>query len=432
MALNQSYHQSQSQSQKQTLTPKLLQGVQLLQLSREELLSYLNQKALDNPLIEVHTKKKEETDYIPTPTRSQQDLGWVPDTEQSLREFVTEQVLLSYRDTYLREMIFWWINQLDENGYVSVTLEEAAKETGADRIQMLDALTLLQQLEPAGVGARHLQECLMLQTERLDDAPAIAYLVLEDSFNDFAERKWERIAKRYSVSLADIQEVSDFVQRLSASPGAPFKHYIPSLVIPELILTRENGELQVKESTHGTILLHYKEKYVKQLESYEDTEVNRYLEKKKQEYDVLQKNLELRGETILRVGAAIVEKQKDFFLNTRASLAPLQRKELAEELGLHESTISRAVQDTYIQTDNGVYELTTFFSRKQAATGESTDSVQQALQQLVEEEDKKKPLSDQKLVDHLTTKGFDISRRTVAKYRTQLHIPSSSKRKRYE
>lgn len=432
MALNQSYHQSQSQSQKQTLTPQLLQGVQLLQLSREELLSYLNQKALDNPLIEVHTKKKEETDYIPTPTRSQQDLGWVPDTEQSLREYVTEQVLLSYRDTYLREMIFWWINQLDENGYVSVTLEEAAKETGADRIQMLDALTLLQQLEPAGVGARHLQECLMLQTERLDDAPAIAYLVLEDSFNDFAERKWERIAKRYSVSLADIQEVSDFVQRLSASPGAPFKHYIPSLVIPELILTRENGELQVKESTHGTILLHYKEKYVKQLESYEDTEVNRYLEKKKQEYDVLQKNLELRGETILRVGAAIVEKQKDFFLNTRASLAPLQRKELAEELGLHESTISRAVQDTYIQTDNGVYELTTFFSRKQAATGESTDSVQQALQQLVEEEDKKKPLSDQKLVDHLTTKGFDISRRTVAKYRTQLHIPSSSKRKRYE
>lgn len=432
MALNQSYHQSQSQSQKQTLTPKLLQGVQLLQLSREELLSYLNQKALDNPLIEVHTKKKEETDYIPTPTRSQQDLGWVPDTEQSLREFVTEQVLLSYRDTYLREMIFWWINQLDENGYVSVTLEEAAKETGADRIQMLDALTLLQQLEPAGVGARHLQECLMLQTERLDDAPAIAYLVLEDSFNDFAERKWDRIAKRYSVSLADIQEVYDFVQRLSASPGAPFKQYVPSLVIPELILTRENGELQVKESTHGTILLHYKEKYVKQLESYEDTEVNRYLEKKKQEYDVLQKNLELRGETILRVGAAIVEKQKDFFLNTRASLAPLQRKELAEELGLHESTISRAVQDTYIQTDNGVYELTTFFSRKQAATGESTDSVQQALQQLVEEEDKKKPLSDQKLVDHLTAKGFDISRRTVAKYRTQLHIPSSSKRKRYE
>lgn len=432
MALNQSYHQSQSQSQKQTLTPQLLQGVQLLQLSREELLSYLNQKALDNPLIEVHTKKKEGTDYIPTPTRSQQDLGWVPDTEQSLREYVTEQVLLSYRDTYLREMIFWWINQLDENGYVSVTLEEAAKETGADRIQMLDALTLLQQLEPAGVGARHLQECLMLQTERLDDAPAIAYLVLEDSFNDFAERKWERISKRYSVSLADIQEVSDFVQRLSASPGAPFKHYVPSLVIPELILTRENGELQVKESTHGTILLHYKEKYVKQLESYEDTEVNRYLEKKKQEYDVLQKNLELRGETILRVGAAIVEKQKDFFLNTRASLAPLQRNELAEELGLHESTISRAVQDTYIQTDNGVYELTTFFSRKQAATGESTDSVQQALQQLVEEEDKKKPLSDQKLVDHLTTKGFDISRRTVAKYRTQLHIPSSSKRKRYE
>lgn len=434
MDFKQERTQQQTFSQKQKLTPQLLQGIQLLQLNREKLLSYLNQKALENPLIEVRTAEFEENFTTASNASSkQQDLAWVPDTELSLIEFLTEQVLVTYRDTYLREMVFWWINQLDENGYVTKTVEEAADETGAEYIQMLDALTLVHQLEPAGVGARNLQECLMLQTERLDDAPNIAYIVLEESFDDFVNRKWDVLAKRYDVSLSEVQNVFDFVHRLTASPAAPFQWQDNSTILPELIVSSTNDTLEVKEAKYGSPLLSFKADYANQLTEYDDKEVNRYVKEKKKEYDALQKHLTLRGQTILRVGTAIIERQKQFFLDKTAPLAPLQLNELAEELDLHVSTISRAVQDTYVQTDNGSYELKSFLSRKQTANGEqSTDSAKQALQKIVDSEDKKRPLSDQKIVAELKEKGLDLSRRTVAKYRTQLNIPSSSKRKRFD
>lgn len=428
MDLNQ--HIQTRQIQKQTVTPQLLQGVQLLQLSREELLSYFNQKMLENPLIEVTIP--EQDDFSLSYSSAEQDLSWIPDTNQTLREFVNEQVTLSYRDTYLREMIFWWINHLDENGYVTKDVEESAKETGANKIQMLDALTLLQQLEPAGIGARNLQECFMLQTERMNDAPNIAYIVLEESFEEFVGRKWETIAKRYNVTLEEVQEVFDFVKRLSPKPGAVFSQSDPTLVLPELNVSISNQELEVKETSLGLPLLSFKEKYAKQLEKYEDTEVKKYVNEKKKEYEALQESLRMRNQTILRVGTAIIEKQKHFFFDKTKPLAPLQLDELAKELNLHESTISRAVNDTYIQTDTGTYELKSFFSRKHSQTGESTDSIQHALKKLINEENKKKPLSDQKLVDTLKEQGYDISRRTIAKYRSQLNIPSSTKRKRFD
>jgi RNA polymerase sigma-54 factor len=422
----------QTQVQKQRLTPQVLQGIQLLQLSREELLSYLNQKALENPFLEVTTYEAEFDSGRQPSSPTSPDLGWIPDTDQSLREFVTEQVLLSYRDTYLREMIFWWINQLDENGYVTKSIEEAADETGASAIQMLDSLTLLQQLEPAGIGARDLRECLMLQTERMDYAPNIAYIVLEESFNDFVERKAESLAKKYDVTLQEVQEVFDFVQKLTANPGALFKQSTTTPIFPELSVSIDSEEIEVKETKYGAPLLSFKKDYAEQLASYEDTEVNRYIKEKQNEYNTLQEQLKQRGETILRVGTAIVSKQKQFFFDKAHPLAPLQLKELAEELNLHESTISRAVNDTYIQTDTGTYELKTFFSRKHHQEDYSTDSIQQALIQLIEKEDKQKPHSDQVLVNLLKEKGFDISRRTIAKYRTQLNIPSSTKRKRFD
>lgn len=430
MALEPNINQSHTQKhvQKTQLNYQQLQSIQLLQLSREELLSYLNQKALENPLIEV-TVAESTTDFF-TPSTSQ-DLGWIPDTDQSLRDYVTEQVLLSYRNTYLREMIFWWINQLDENGYVTISVEHASQETGASSLQMLDALTLLQQLEPAGIGARNLQECLMLQTERMNDAPNTAYIILEESFNLFSQRKMDDLASIYAISLQEVQEVFDFVQRLTASPGSVFKETVSSHLLPELAVSVDNQEIKVTETTYGAPLLSFRKEYATQLKEYEDDEVNRYIKEKSSEYKQLQEQLRLRGETILRVGTAIIEKQKHFFFDKSNPLAPLQLDELADELDLHVSTISRAVNDTYIQTDSGTFELKSFFSRKHSHTGQSTDSVQQALKKLIEHENKEKPLSDQKIVEALKEEDFEVSRRTVAKYRSQLNIPSSTKRKRY-
>lgn len=416
-----------SQKQKQKMTAQLLQSIQLLQFSQQDLLAYLNQKTLENPFLSVETRESDATEQ----SFDKNDLGWIADTKQTLRSFLTDQVLLAYRETYLREMIFWWINQLDDRGYVTKTIDQAANETEADSIQMLDALTLLQQLEPAGVGARNLQECLMLQTERNDNAPNIAYIVLEESFDELVHRKWKSICKKYDVSLQNVQNVFDFIQHLSPSPGEIFKTDNNSLIRPDLVVRVKNNELVVQEAKYHTPLLSFKDEYASQLKKYEDKEVNQYIKEKKKEYEVLQESLRLRNETILRVGVAIVQHQKKFFFDKDANLDSLQLVDLAEELSLHESTISRAVQDTYIQTENGTFELRNFFSRRSSSTGHSTDSILHALQKLIDNEDKKKPLSDQKIVDLLMKNGFELSRRTAAKYRTQLNIPSSSKRKRF-
>lgn len=409
------------------MTPQLLQSIQLLQFSQQDLLVYLNQKTLENPFLALETKESDATEQ----SSDKNDLGWIADTKQTLRNSLTEQVLLAYRETYLREMIFWWINQLDDRGYVTKTIDQAANETGADSIQMLDALTLLQQLEPAGVGARNLQECLMLQTERNNNAPNIAYIVLEEAFDQLVHRKWKSICKRYDVSLQNVQDVFDFIKQLSPSPGEIFQVDNNSLIHPDLIVRLKNNELLVQEAAYHTPLLSFKEEYASQLKEHGDNEVNQYIKEKKKEYDALQESLKLRSETILRVGMAIVQHQKKFFFGKTSNLDSLQLADLAEELSLHESTISRAVQDTYIQTENGTFELKNFFSRRSSSTGHSTDSILHALQELIDNEDKKKPLSDQKIVDLLTKDGFELSRRTAAKYRTQLNIPSSSKRKRF-
>jgi RNA polymerase sigma-54 factor len=182
-------------------------------------------------------------------------------------------------------------------------------------------------------------------------------------------------------------------------------------------------------------ILSFNKAYAEELEQMKDKEVVKYVREKKKEYESLQENLSLRSETILRVSTAIVHRQAAFFFDEAHPLVPLQLTDLAEELNLHESTISRAINDTYVQTDSGLYELKYFLSRKAKSGNEdaiSTTSVQQMIQKLIEEEDKHKPLSDQKIVDLLVQEKIDISRRTVAKYRTELNIPATSKRKRFD
>lgn len=431
MNLSQSHNLTQTQTQKQALSQRTLQGIHLLQLGRLDLRDYLENKVLENPFLQLEVRESRTSG-----NKSQaNDLSWIPDRKQSLFEYVTEQVMLTYRDTYLRTLIFWWINQLNDKGYVIKSLEEAVAETKAAPIQLMDALTLLQQLDPPGIGARNLQECLMLQTERREDAPDIAYLVLEESFDDLINRKWGAISKRYAVSMENIQAVFDFIQHLNPSPGAAFQAEEQISVRPDIIVTIKDSQLMIRETKYGVPILSFNKEYAGELGQLQDKEVEQYIKDKKKEYEVLQESLALRSETILRVSTAVVHRQAAFFFDEAHPLVPLQLKDIADELGLHESTISRAINDTYIQTDSGIYELKHFFSRKAKTENEdalSTTSVQQMIQKLIDEEDKRKPLSDQKIVDLLVKEQIDISRRTVAKYRTELNIPATSKRKRFD
>lgn len=443
MRFGQQLSQQQKQVQKLAMTQELQQSIQILQFNTDELLSYLKDKTLENPLLDVKvTGSQADVSHYSKKVKKDSDdeesnfFAQIPDTQVSLFEYLIEQIHLNYRDTYLRQLIIFLVEFIDVNGYLSIDLEDAAEKTGADFIQMLDALTLLQQLDPAGVGARNLQECLMLQTERDDQAPELAYIVLEECFEAFAERKWKKIADKYEISLADVQTIYDYVQTLSPNPGAGYGETYEQHIYPDLIVRRENEQLEVLSTRRGQPTIRFQEEYFNRMSQTDDPEVKKYLKEKKGEFNWLQKSVQQRGDTILRIGMEIVKRQRAFFFDASRPLKPMKLKELAETLDIHESTVSRAVNGKYLETDFGVFELRSFFTNavNPDEDGESMSSsdVKQKIKQIIDNENKNKPLSDQKILDLLKEEGIEISRRTVAKYRDVLGIPSSSNRKRYD
>lgn len=436
MKFEQQFSQQQKQTQKLAMTQKLQQSIQVLQFSTEELSNFIDNQALENPLLDV-TQPNYTSNYSKPRTSTGTEmnrLNQIPDTTISLFEHLIDQIHLNYRDTYLRTLVLYLVEYIDLNGYLTISLDEAVAKTGGTPIQLLDALTLIQQLEPAGVGARNLQECLMLQTERDNYAPEIAYLLLEEYFIELVERKWDSIAKKLLISLADVQKVFDYIQTLTPAPGAIFGSTEGLYIIPDLTVKVEEQQVTVFSNRSGMPEIKFQQNYFEQMKQSGDPDVLKYLKDKQQDFEWLKKTVEQRGDTIFNVGKAIVERQQEFFLNKEHPIKPLILKDISEELAIHESTVSRAVNGKYLETDFGVFELKHFFSQKLASDdGErSTNDVKHRLQALVDAENKAKPLSDQRLVDLLNEEGIDISRRTVAKYRDLLKIPSSAKRKRYD
>jgi RNA polymerase sigma-54 factor len=436
MKFEQQFSQQQKQTQKLAMTQKLQQSIQVLQFSTEELTQFIENQALENPLLDV-IQPNYTSNYSKPRTSTGTEmtrLNQIPDTTISLFEHLIDQIHLNYRDTYLRTLVLYLVEYIDLNGYLTISLDEAVEQTGGTPIQLLDALTLIQQLEPAGVGARNLQECLMLQTERDNYAPEIAYLILEEYFTELVERKWESIAKKLVISLTDIQKVFDYIQTLTPTPGAVFGSTEGLYIIPDLTVRVDRQQVTVVSNRSGMPEIKFQQNYFEQMTQSGDSEVLNYLKEKQQAFEWLKKTVEQRGDTIYNVGKAIVERQQEFFLNKEHPIKPLILKDISEELAIHGSTVSRAVNGKYLETDFGVFELKYFFSQKLASDeGErSTNDVKHRLQTLIDSEDKAKPLSDQKLVELLNDEGIDISRRTIAKYRDLLKIPSSTKRKRYD
>lgn len=437
--------QSQTQQQKLAMTQTMQQAIQILHFSTNDLRDYLREQSLDYPLISVSNSPDSfEHPQInrglnqTSEDRHQAFLEQLPAEKVSLYEHVLAQIHLNYRDTFLRTLLLFLVEYIDANGYLTLSLDAAATKTGATEIQLLDALTLLQQLEPAGIGARNLQECLMLQTERDHAAPDIAYLLLEESFDDLVNRQWEDISQKYAVSFPEIQTVFDYIPTLTPRPGAAYAQTLAQYIKPDLEVTVSEQHLDIQSTKAGQPQITFQDKYYNRYKEIEDVELQAYLKDRKAEFDWLKTTVENRGETILRVGQEILRHQSDFFLDDRHPLKPLTLKEVAQSLDLHESTISRAVNQKYMRTPWGIYELKHFFpqgilQKNGEATGEvvANTAIKSELQNIVANENKQAPLSDQKIVDQLKQAGFDISRRTVVKYRDALGIPTSRNRKRY-
>ncbi|QRG67231.1 RNA polymerase factor sigma-54 [Brevibacillus choshinensis] len=449
----------QEQTLKLVMTPELRQAITILQYSAVDLISYLQEQATENPVIDLeaprevasakaekpapeidwkeivgnratgeYTASKNESTYNP--------LDHVQQGADTLYEHLERQLGYVKGFTPLqRKIALYLIGNLDEKGYLEVTLEEASEKLEADLLEIEDVLSVLQHFDPVGVAARSLEECLLLQLEHLalDDEKIVQ--VVRFHLQDLADNRYQRIADKVGCTPQDVQAMADLVRTLNPRPGAAYSRSETRYVIPDVAVEKVGNEYVVLVNDIATPRLKINSFYEKMLNQQKSQEeAKQFIHEKLNAAMWLAKSLEQRRLTLMRVTQAIVEMQQDFFDKGIHYLKPMTQKEIAERVNLHESTISRATSNKYVQTPRGIFELKYFFTSAlstSSGSATSSESVKRRIKSLIEQEDRKSPLSDQKLGEMLQTEGIEISRRTVAKYREEMLIPSSAKRKRF-
>ena len=478
-------------SQHLTLTPQLQQSIRLLQLSTLELNQELEPALSDNPLLErldaplagavrldaggglaaagVGSQDANESgatvDTPPEPDGPERDEAWgeeepgwsgsggaqdadddrsarqIAGGEGSLRDHLASQLAATRATPVDRALVGYLIDNLDEDGRLDMSLEEvhaslpSALEIEPEAVSA--ALRLLQSFDPPGVGARDLPECLLLQLEVLarEDHPppadtlAFARTIVHEHLQLLATRDFTRLRRALQCDDAQLRAAQELIQSLSPRPGAAFSSDEPAYVMPDVVVRRTRSGWQATLNGDALPKLRINEAYAKVIRR------NRAaggLSAQLQEARWLVRNLQQRHETILRVSQAIVERQQAFFSHGAVGMRPLVLREIADTLGLHESTISRVTTQKYMLTPHGTLELKYFFgSHVSTDTGgaASSTAIRALIRQMIEAEDARSPLSDNRIADLLGEQGIVVARRTVAKYRETSNIPPAAQRK---
>ena len=481
-------------SQHLALTPQLQQSIRLLQLSTLELHQELEQLLTDNPLLErlddpldrslrllgdgaINQSSPGEAPPEGPPNQAgdaaapaeadpfepgadtesssaESDVDWsdagrskAPDDEDSrpqleanhctLREHLMEQMRVTVLETRDRALVEIIIDALDENGYLEEPLEEIharlPEELDIEVEELQTALSLLQSFDPVGVGARNASECLALQIKRMPQVPLVtrrmALVIVENHLTWFAQRDFNKLKKALLCDDEDLREAQAVIRQCNPHPGSEFASDVSDYVVPDVIVKKARNGWQVSLNNDVMPRLRVNAMYANLLKQGKGEGA---MGAQLQEAKWLIKNMRQRFDTILRVAQAIVERQKNFFSHGAVAMRPLVLREIADTLGLHESTISRVTTQKYMLTPHGMFELKYFFGSHVAteAGGEASSTAIRALiVQLTGAEDPKNPLSDSKIADMLGEQGMVIARRTVAKYREALKIPPVSLRK---
>ncbi|MFC0274632.1 RNA polymerase factor sigma-54 [Metabacillus herbersteinensis] len=431
----------QEQSLKLSMTQELKQAITLLQYSTVELASYIQELAMENPLIEI--KETNHTNILtkkstrkPMHQSKESLIENVSSRNGSLREYLRSQLVDTPLTREEKKCLHFLIDALDTNGYLKDDLEELAKSLQFSIEFAEEQLSMLQDLEPAGVGARSLQECILLQLQRCPNRHLTAEAIIANHFRIFAEKSWKDLSKKTKLTLIEIQEIHDIVKQLEPRPGLQYQEEEASYIVPDLIVREVNNSLGIYFNDEISPRINVNKQYEPLVNVPNDKELKSYISSKLQQGRWLEKSLEQRKDTMLRVMKEITIRQEDYFYNGEGFLKPLTLKDIADELEIHESTVSRTVKDKYVQTPHGLVEMKSFFSTRLDQQGNADDlsssTVKTTIETLVQKENKAHPLSDQKIANVLKTDyGINVSRRTVAKYRDQLTIPSSALRKRY-
>ncbi|MBQ2924608.1 MAG: RNA polymerase factor sigma-54, partial [Anaerotignum sp.] len=353
---------------------------------------------------------------------------------QSLREYLLFQINTQEIPERHKVVLWFLAESTAESGY----LEADAMEMMMERYPMKEStaariLSEFQSFDPVGVGARDLRECLLIQLKQ-KEASALAIKLVETYLEDLAKNRLSHIAKQLKTTTAEILEALQEIRSCQPKPGSGFAgEGNVEYVIPDILVEHKNDALIV--TVNGSIIprLNISHAYVKMLRTGASAETEEYISEKLKQAEWALQCISRRESTLQQVAECIVRRQHIFFKEPHGQLSPLRMADVAEELHIHESTVSRAVKEKYLQCDRGVFPLHTFFSKAVAAEGEtvSADSIKERLKAIIDGENKKKPLSDRELTEKLVAEGVQISRRTVAKYREAMGIAGAGGRKEY-
>lgn len=430
----------QTQTLKVTLTPQMLQSINMLQYSSYELMEFIQQQTVENPLLVL--KEKSSHDFIVSKERSSfssynreqeyDPITQYSDTHVSLERHLMEQIMTLPEINSKEIRIFkFLIGDLNRYGFLEIEPAMAAKIMSVSLQEMENTISILQSLDPVGVGARNIRESLLIQMRAQTDYNPLAYVMVEKHLEDIAEKKFRKIAKTNNVTLQEVQEATDYIKTLNPRPCSEFSHEMTQYIVPDVIIEKVNGEYIIIVNDRNMPQLDINPAYKNnEMDSNDD-----YVKKKLQDATMLMNGMEQRKYTLYKVTQVILKLQEDFFNYGGTKLKPMTLKDVSKQLGFHESTISRATSNKYMQTPHGLYHIKNLFTtgirNNNSVEAESSSSIKEKIKMFIDKEDKENPISDQIIVTLLQKDGIQISRRTVAKYREEARIPGSSKRRRY-
>ncbi|MCM3674335.1 MULTISPECIES: RNA polymerase factor sigma-54 [Peribacillus] len=444
----------QKQTLKLSLTPELQQSINILQYSTHELMDFLNRQAHENPVLEISFKEplaslsesSIRTHKINSLTQSSKSKSFNGDNDynpinnysintETLESHLLEQLSLLSLKAFEMKILQFLIGNLNDYGFLELDAKWAASHFSVSVDEIESMIQLLQSLDPIGVGAKDLTDCLLIQLREHEYRHELAYKIVKKHLTDLAEKRYRKIAALHQVTIQEVQEASDFIRTLNPRPVSHFSNDMTHYIVPDVYVEKEKEGFLITVNDSCTPKLSISPYYKNQIAMNPVNPAKDYIKGHINDAQLLLKGLEQRQMTLYKVTASIVDEQQEFFMKGITGLKPMTLKDISGKLQLHESTISRATSNKYIQTPHGLFKLRNFFTRGlnrvNSQATESSTTIKEKIKVLIADEDKIKPFSDQKLCQIFENEGTKISRRTIAKYREDLGIPGSSKRRRF-
>ena len=442
-----------NQSQKLILTTQLKQSLAILNMSRLEVEEEIRKESESNPLLEAE-KNEEGIDwekYIKhmESVNIRQDKNDAPYSSENAVDF--ENMIRSTSNLYdylIDELKYfkltfeekrickYIIDSLDEDGYLRINDKEIYDELRVDASLFRRCLDIVQQLDPPGIGARNISECLILQLERMGISNNIVENIIMNDLELIGRNKLKDIAKKYKISIEKCKEAIEIIRHLDPKPGRACSNDKCVYVQPDVIVDKIDGKYIVHTNEKDVYNIKINDFYRNMMTDKDsDKEAREFIKDRLNSAATLIKNIESRKSTILRIAEAIIDEQQEFIQKGEKYIKPMKMKDIADKLEIHESTVSRGVNGKYMLTPFGLYEFKFFFNAAletdNSSEGASSAGIKRDIKDIIDGENKKKPLSDDAISKLLKEKGVSVARRTVAKYREEMGIPSSSRRKEF-